>query len=50
MVALMFLESADPEADQARTIVLAPMLAGAACALVTIVIFVAPQWLWNSVL
>jgi NADH-quinone oxidoreductase subunit N len=49
MVALMFLEPADPEADQARTIVLAPWLAGAACALVTIVIFVAPQWLWDSV-
>ena len=49
MVALMFLEPADPDADQARAIQLAPMLAGTACALVTIVIFVAPQWLWDSV-
>ena len=49
MVALMFLEPADPAADQSRTIVWAPMLAGTACALVTIVIFVAPQWLWDSV-
>jgi NADH-quinone oxidoreductase subunit N len=49
MVALMFLEPADPEAGQAREIQWAPMLAGTACALVTIVIFVAPQWLWDSV-
>ena len=49
MVALMFLEPADPDADQAREIQWAPMLAGTACALVTIVIFVAPQWLWDSV-
>jgi len=49
MVALMFLDPAGPEADQSRAIVWAPWLAGAACALATIVIFVAPQWLWNSV-
>jgi NADH-quinone oxidoreductase subunit N len=49
MVALMFLEPADPEAEKTRALQMAPMLAGAACALVTIVIFVAPQWLWDSV-
>ena len=49
MVALMFLEPADPEADRDRAFDLAPWLAGAACALVTIGIFVAPQWLWDSV-
>ena len=49
MVALMFLDPADPETDQARAIVWPPMLAGTACALVTIIIFVAPQWLWDSV-
>jgi NADH-quinone oxidoreductase subunit N len=49
MVALMFLEPADPEADQNRAMVWAPYLAGAACALATIVIFVAPQSLWDSV-
>ena len=49
MVALRFLEPADPEAEQTRALQMAPMLAGIACALVTIVIFVAPQWLWDSV-
>src|SRR3954467_12204988 len=49
MVSLMFLEPAEPEVDQSRVTVWAPMLAGTACALVTIVIFVAPQWLWDSV-
>src|SRR5262249_2030296 len=42
MVALMFLEPADPEATQARRTVWLPWFAGAACALATIVIFVAP--------
>jgi NADH-quinone oxidoreductase subunit N len=49
LVAVMFLEPADQDADESRTLVLAPWLAGAACTLVTIVIFVAPQWLWDSV-
>jgi NADH-quinone oxidoreductase subunit N len=49
MVALMFLEPADGEAEQTRAFDWAPWLAGVACALVTIVIFVAPQWLWDSV-
>jgi NADH-quinone oxidoreductase subunit N len=49
MVALMYLEPADAEAIQARRTVWLPWFAGAACALVTIVIFVAPQWLWSSV-
>ena len=47
MVALMFLEPADPEAEQARAFDWAPWLAGVVCALATIVIFVAPQWLWS---
>ncbi len=49
LVAVMFLEPADEAASQPRTIVWAPWFAGAACALVTIVIFVAPQWLWDSI-
>ena len=49
MVALMFLDPADPDVDQARAFDWAPWLAGVACALVTIVIFVSPQWLWDSV-
>jgi NADH-quinone oxidoreductase subunit N len=49
MVAVMFLEPADPEAEQTRAIQWAPWFAGAICALTTIVIFVAPQWLWDSV-
>jgi NADH-quinone oxidoreductase subunit N len=47
MVALMFLESADPEATQAQRTVWLPWFAGAACALATIVIFIAPMWLWR---
>ena len=49
MVALMFLEPADPDANQSRRLQWAPWFAGAACALVTIGIFIAPQWLWDSV-
>jgi NADH-quinone oxidoreductase subunit N len=52
LVALMYLEPATQEAADAitpRRIVLAPWLAGVTCALGTIAIFVAPQWLWNSV-
>src|SRR3954471_22896768 len=49
MVALMFLDPADLEAAQSREIVWAPWFAGATCALATIVIFVSPQWLWDSV-
>ena len=40
---------ADPEAAQAWRTVWLPWFAGAACALATIVIFIAPQWLWDSV-
>jgi NADH-quinone oxidoreductase subunit N len=49
MVALMFLEPADADASQSREVQWAPWLAGAACALVTIVIFIVPQSLWDSV-
>ena len=50
LVALMFLEPTTP-ADGSSPVrdAWAPWLAGAACALATIVIFVAPQWLWDSV-
>ncbi|HVT26626.1 MAG TPA: NADH-quinone oxidoreductase subunit N [Lacipirellulaceae bacterium] len=49
IVALMYLEpAASDEESGPRRIVLAPWLAGAVCAIVTIVIFFAPQWLWSS--
>lgn len=48
IVAYMFLEPADAEHTAARRIVWAPWLAGAVCAIVTIVIFISPQWLWES--
>lgn len=49
LVALMFLEPAVQDADRTPRIVWAPWLAGAACAFATIAIFVAPQWLWDSI-
>jgi NADH-quinone oxidoreductase subunit N len=54
IVAIMFLDSAPKENaalrhDAAPHIVWAPWLAGAACSIATIVIFVAPQWLWDAV-
>jgi hypothetical protein len=42
-------ENATPRHDAAPHIVWAPWLAGAACSIATIVIFVAPQWLWDAV-
>ena len=51
LVALMFLEPATPAGDElhhARSS-WAPWLAGVACAIATIVIFISPQWLWDSV-
>jgi len=49
VVALMFLEPAGPDESAPRRIVWAPWLAGATCAIASIVIFVAPQWLLDSV-
>ncbi len=50
LVAVMFLEPADTEVESLpRRIVWAPWLAGAVCAIATIVIFIAPQWLWSSI-
>ncbi len=45
----MFLEPAEQDETQRRGIIVAPWLAGALCAIGTIAIFVAPQWLWDSV-
>jgi NADH-quinone oxidoreductase subunit N len=49
IVAVMFLEPALGDERETRHIVAAPWLAGTLCAIVTIAIFVSPQWLWNSV-
>ncbi|HEX5471530.1 MAG TPA: NADH-quinone oxidoreductase subunit N [Lacipirellulaceae bacterium] len=50
LVAMMYLEPAGSEEESLpRRIVWAPWLAGAACAIATIVIFVAPQWLWSGI-
>lgn len=51
LVAMMYLEPAtDADAEnRPRQIVWAPWLAGATCASVTIVLFVSPQWLWDSI-
>lgn len=50
LVALMFLEptTQQPEGEPHRAS-WAPWLAGTACAITTIVIFVSPQWLWDSI-
>jgi NADH-quinone oxidoreductase subunit N len=49
LVAVMYLEPAAEGEGAPRRIVWAPWLAGAACAVATIVLFVAPQALWNSI-
>jgi NADH-quinone oxidoreductase subunit N len=48
LVAAMYLESAGDE-NRPRHIVWAPWLAGAVCAIATIVLFVSPQGLWDAV-
>jgi NADH-quinone oxidoreductase subunit N len=49
LVALMFLEPATgPTTVRVRT-AWAPWLAGVACAVATIALFVTPQWLWDSI-
>ncbi len=47
-VAIMFLDPAPDTESRPRRIVWAPWLAGTICAIATIVIFFAPQWLWDS--
>jgi NADH-quinone oxidoreductase subunit N len=47
LVALMFLDAAEAEPKRMR-IEWMPWLAGVACAVAMVVIFIAPQWLWNS--
>lgn len=59
IVAIMFLDSGPQENvaprqdglrdDASGQISWAPWLAGAACSIATILIFVSPQWLWDSV-
>jgi NADH-quinone oxidoreductase subunit N len=47
-VAIMFLDPGPDTEPRPRRIVWAPWLAGTICAIATIVIFFAPQWLWDS--
>jgi len=49
IVAVMFLDAEAQETVVPRQIVWAPWLAGAACSIATIVIFLSPQWLWDAV-
>lgn len=48
LVALMFLESSQAESQPVR-MAWAPWLAGTVCAVASIALFVAPQWLWDSI-
>jgi NADH-quinone oxidoreductase subunit N len=51
LIAVMFLEPPLPLAvpQQPRRIAWPSWLAGVACTLATVAIFLAPQWLWNSI-
>ena len=49
LVALMFLEPSTDTSGESHRARWAPWLAGTACAIATIVIFVMPQWLWDSI-
>jgi NADH-quinone oxidoreductase subunit N len=49
LIALMFLESPASADDKPRRLTWSAWIAGALCAVATIWIFVAPQWLWDSV-
>jgi NADH-quinone oxidoreductase subunit N len=50
LVALMFLEPTTPAGDELHhRASWAPWLAGVSCATATIVIFISPQWLWDSI-
>ncbi len=48
LVALMFLEPSAAEPQPVR-LAWAPWLAGTVCAVASIALFVAPQWLWDSI-
>ena len=48
LISLMFLEPAAEEDLRARPVAWSGWLAGAACAGGTVLLFIAPQWLWNS--
>jgi NADH-quinone oxidoreductase subunit N len=48
LVALMFLEPDTQPATERRTISWSSLLAGVLCTAGTIVLFVAPQWVWDS--
>jgi NADH-quinone oxidoreductase subunit N len=49
LVALMFLEPAEQTESKPVHVGWTPWLAGIICAAATIAIFVAPQWLWDSI-
>jgi len=49
LVALMFLEPATRPDSPRVPVAWAPWLAGVACAVATIALFVTPQWLWDSI-
>jgi NADH-quinone oxidoreductase subunit N len=49
LVALMFLEPATQPASTREPVAWAPWVAGVACAVATIALFVMPQWLWDSI-
>jgi NADH-quinone oxidoreductase subunit N len=49
LVALMFLEPAEQAETKPVHVGWAPWLAGVICAVATVAIFIAPQWLWDSI-
>lgn len=49
LIALMFLEPTTQPVGEPARVAWAPWLAGVACSIATIAIFVAPQWLWDSI-
>lgn len=49
LVALMFLEPATKPALPRAEVAWASWLAGVACAIATIALFITPQWLWDSI-
>jgi NADH-quinone oxidoreductase subunit N len=50
LIALMFLDSPTRSESETPPVDWIPWLAGAACAVATVVLFVSPQWLWDIVL
>ena len=49
LVALMFLEPSESTEGTVVRVAWAPWLAGIACTVGTVAIFVSPQWLWDSI-